>query len=556
MKQSKEEVTLDYGRNDSFWRRNLPYLREHWAGLVFAAFIGNALSIVIAAVILPQVWGSFRFIAALVAWIVLSAAVYGAMALLDRLFERATENNYKSLLISRYLRKRRIAWVSLIAVMLCTTMVLVVISVMGGWLRMFNESFHSISGDVIVHGKSETGFPDYQLMIDKMKQLPEVKAAVPVVRSMGLANFNNAFLKGVQVIGYPPNIGEVNGFADSLFRLKGSKNVTFDLLPDVQYFPPGQIKADVTKWKGIIPGGALIGVHKDESGDFVRPPGMYNAYVDLTLLPISTQGSHIDLTAKSRSFYWIIDDSRTKVSIQDSNTVYLAFDTLQRELGMDGTDDHPARTSDIQVSLKPGVDLEAGRKKIEQVVLEVKNRNIPAGVQVAYDPFPVEVQTWKEVHEDFIHAVEKEKGLVTILFGLISIVAVFLIFCIFYMIVVEKTRDIGIIKSVGATSGVIASIFLGYGMAIGIVGGFLGLGAGWLIVHYINQLHEWLGRISGGRIVMWDPKVYLFDLIPNTIDAKEATIIVIVAIISSVLGALVPALRAARLHPIEALRWE
>src|SRR3954469_889532 len=274
---------------------------------------------------------------------------------------------YKLHLILKYLRKRRIAWVSLIAVMLCTAMVLVVISVMGGWLRMFNESFHGISSDVIVRGKSETGFPDYQLMIDELKKLPEVKAAVPVVHTMGLANFNNAFLKGVQVIGYPPNIGEVNGFADSLYRLKGSKNVTFDLLPDVQYSAPGQIKADVTKWKGIIPGGALIGVHKDDNGNFVRPPGMYNAYVDLTLLPISPYGTKIDLTAKSRSFYWIIDDSRSKVSIQDANTVYVGFEGLQRELQMDGSDNQPPRTSDIQVALKPGVDLEKGRQKIEQV---------------------------------------------------------------------------------------------------------------------------------------------------------------------------------------------
>ena len=67
--------------------------------------------------------------------------------------------------------------------------------------------------------------------------------------------------------------------------------------------------------------------------------------------------------------------------------------------------------------------------------------------------------------------------LVTFLFGIISIVAVFLIFCIFYMIVVEKTKDIGIIKSVGATAGGVAGIFLGYGLAIGLVGGGAGAAA-------------------------------------------------------------------------------
>src|SRR5687767_4119002 len=73
---------------------------------------------------------------------------------------------YKLHLILKYLRKRRIAWVSLIAVMLCTAMVLVVISVMGGWLRMFRESFHGLSGDVIVKGRSLTGFPHYQTVLD------------------------------------------------------------------------------------------------------------------------------------------------------------------------------------------------------------------------------------------------------------------------------------------------------------------------------------------------------------------------------------------------------
>src|SRR5205814_664845 len=150
--------------------------------------------------------------------------------------------------------------------------------------------------------------------------------------------------------------------------------------------------------------------------------------------------------------------------------------------------------------------------------------------------------------------VENEKGLVTFLFGLISIVAIFLIFCIFYMIVVEKTRDIGIIKGVGATSSGVAGIFLGYGLAIGVVGAFWGLLVGYLIVHFINEIHTWLGRTTG--LVIWKPEVYAFDIIPNTMNSHEVFWIIAIAILSSVLGALVPAMRAAEMNPVEALRWE
>src|SRR2546423_15421808 len=94
---------------------------------------------------------------------------------------------YKLHLILKYLRKRRIAWVSLIAVMLCTTMVIVVISVMGGWLEMFRNSFRGLSGDVLVEvrGGSLVGFPYYQEMIDRIEKLPEVESAVPVISTFG-----------------------------------------------------------------------------------------------------------------------------------------------------------------------------------------------------------------------------------------------------------------------------------------------------------------------------------------------------------------------------------
>src|SRR3989440_11483526 len=126
---------------------------------------------------------------------------------------------YKLHLILKYLRKRRIAWVSLIAVMLCTAMVIVVISVMGGWLAMFRESFHGISGDVIVTRQSLAGFPYYQEMIDQIVKLPGVTGAVPTLHTFGLINIAGQIPDGVQVVGYPlEQMDRVSRFRQSLYR--------------------------------------------------------------------------------------------------------------------------------------------------------------------------------------------------------------------------------------------------------------------------------------------------------------------------------------------------
>ena len=82
----------------------------------------------------------------------------------------------------------------------------------------------------------------------------------------------------------------------------------------------------------------------------------------------------------------------------------------------------------------------------------------------------------------------------------------------------------------------------------------LGLLASYLLVKYINEIHQWLGRQLGVQV--WNPEVYLFDKIPNTMNPREVTVIVTIAIIASAIGALVPAIRAARMKPVEALRWE
>src|SRR5438552_12138371 len=126
---------------------------------------------------------------------------------------------YKLHLILKYLVKRRIDLVSLAGVMLCTAMVIVVISVMGGWLAMFRESFHGISGDIVITRQSLTGFPYYQEMIDQIVKLKGVTGAVPTLHTYGLINIAGQIPDGVQVVGYPlEKMDRVSKFRQSLYR--------------------------------------------------------------------------------------------------------------------------------------------------------------------------------------------------------------------------------------------------------------------------------------------------------------------------------------------------
>src|SRR4051812_50159169 len=113
--------------------------------------------------------------------------------------------------------------------MMCTAMVIVVISVMGGWLRMFRDSFHGLSGDIIVSKQSLAGFPYYQEMIDDIERIDGVAAAEPMIHTFGLVNIAIQFQIRVQVTGLPlEKIDNISRFRQSLYRkwqMEGDDNV-------------------------------------------------------------------------------------------------------------------------------------------------------------------------------------------------------------------------------------------------------------------------------------------------------------------------------------------
>jgi lipoprotein-releasing system permease protein len=122
------------------------------------------------------------------------------------------------------------------------------------------------------------------------------------------------------------------------------------------------------------------------------------------------------------------------------------------------------------------------------------------------------------------------------------------------MIVVEKTRDIGIMKALGASNGGVMKIFIGYGLLLGLVGAALGTALGLTITEYINEIEWALSKITGQEIFPRD--VYYFDKIPTDVQAMHVALIDLGAVTIAVVFSVLPALRAALLHPVKALRFE
>ena len=242
--------------------------------------------------------------------------------------------------------------------------------------------------------------------------------------------------------------------------------------------------------------------------------------------------------AAVQSAFTIVDFYESKMSEYDSTFVFVPIEKLQQDRGMVDPATGVGYVNSIQIRLKDERDGELVRDKL----------------RAAFPPEIYSISTWRDKQAPLLAAVQMETAILNVLLFLIIAVAGFGILAIFFMIVVEKTRDIGILKALGASGRGIMGIFLAYGLSLGAVGSGAGMVLGLLFVVKINEIASLLSRITGHEV--FDPSIYYFYKIPTIIDPFTVGWIVCGALAIAILASVLPARRAARLHPVEALRYE
>jgi lipoprotein-releasing system permease protein len=412
-------------------------------------------------------------------------------------------SSFEWLVAMRYLRpQRREGFISLIAVfsflgiMLGVAILIIVMSVMNGFRHELLGRIIGLNGHLTLQSV-QGPLPDYEVLTKAIKSLPMVKAADPMIQGQAMVTKGN-YAYGAVVRGISPE--------DLREKTTLSRNIRLGSL-------------DKFTGRDVV----IIGTHLAQN---------LGVTVGQEITLISPQGR--DTVAgfipriKSFTVVAIFDVGMYEY---DSAYVFMPLEAAQLYFQL------PQQATQIEISIEDPDRTGAATAAI-----------------LARTGDGYRLTDWKEANASFFGAIEVEGNVMFLILALIIVVAAFNIISSQIMLVKEKGRAIAILRTMGATRGMILRIFLISGASIGVVGTVAGFALGLAVADNIETIRQWLQTML--HTTLFPAEVYFLSQLPAIVDPQEVTTVVIMALALSFLATIYPAWRAARLDPVEALRYE
>ncbi|HEX2591101.1 MAG TPA: lipoprotein-releasing ABC transporter permease subunit [Rhizomicrobium sp.] len=405
----------------------------------------------------------------------------------------------------RYLRAKRkerfvsvISVISLVGIALGVATLIIVMSVMNGFRHELLSRILGLQGHVIVQGSSQ-GIPDFDRVVGRINAVPGVVHASPVVEGQVLASSGGR---------------SVGALVRGLRRddLKSLNLVSDHIMP----------QAALTNFGGGE--GVIVGYRLAQK--LGLSPGM-----NITLIAPQGDVTPFGTTPREKT-YSVAGTFNIGMSEYDQTFIFMPLDEAQLYFNMG------ENAGDIQVMIdKPD-----------------NAKTVAMSVSTAAGPY-TRTYSWEQMQSSLFGALQVERNVMFLILTLIILVAALNIISGLIMLVKDKSGDIAIMRTMGATRGAMMRIFLIAGASIGVFGTFFGFLIGVLFCSNIENIRQGLIRLTGDTNI-FDPTIYFLSQMPAQMDTGEVTAVVIMSLALSLLATLYPSWRAARLDPVEALRYE